>query len=75
MKISALLKNQCAIDCFKVNIGSNISRLRNFLNDLNGASLSALAATGFKGYWREHAFGMNISDVRTGEFFSSTENC
>jgi hypothetical protein len=53
---------------------ANQARLQSLLNDLNGASLSALAAIGlyFKGNWGEHAFGMNISDVGTGGSFSST---
>jgi len=52
----------------------NQARLQGLLNDLNGSSLSTLAATGlyFKGYWGEHTVGMNISDVGTGGSFSST---
>ena len=53
---------------------ANQARLQALLNDLNGASLSALAAAGlyFKGHWGDHAFGFNISDVGTGGFFTST---
>ena len=53
---------------------ANQARLQNLLDDLNGASLSALAALGlyFKGHWGEHAFGVNISDVGTGGAFTST---
>ncbi|MDH5773867.1 MAG: conjugal transfer protein TraF [Nitrospirota bacterium] len=52
----------------------NQARLQSLLNDLNGSSLSALAATGLyaKGYWGEHSVGINISDVGTGGSFSST---
>ena len=50
----------------------NQARLQALLNDLNGASLSALAAAGayFKGHWGDHAFGLNISDVGTGGPFN-----
>ena len=53
---------------------ANQARLQNLLDDLNGASLSALAAVGLyaKGYWGDHAVGINISDVGTGGSFSST---
>ena len=53
---------------------ANQARLQALLNDLNGASLSALAAAGlyFKGHWGDHAFGFNISDVGTGGSFTST---
>ena len=52
----------------------NQARLQGLLNDLNGSSLSTLAAIGlyFKGHWGEHTVGMNISDVGTGGSFSST---
>ncbi len=52
----------------------NQARLQDHLDDLNGASLSALIAAGLyvKGHWGEHTFGMNISDVGTGGSFSST---
>ncbi len=51
----------------------NQARLQSHLDDLNGASLSALIAAGLyvKGHWGEHTFGMNISDVGTGGSFSS----
>jgi len=52
----------------------NQARLQSLLNDLNGSSLSALAAAGlyFKGHYGDHAFGLNISDVGTGGSFTST---
>ncbi|MDH3772365.1 MAG: hypothetical protein OET79_15440, partial [Nitrospirota bacterium] len=51
---------------------ANQARLQSLLNDLNGASLSALPAAGlyFKSYWGDHSFGINISDVGTGGTFS-----
>lgn len=53
---------------------ANQARLQSLLNDLNGASLSVLPTAGlyFKGYWGDHSFGINISDVATGGTFSST---
>ncbi len=53
---------------------ANQARLQSRLDELNGASLSALAAFGlyFKGHPGEHAFGMNISNVGTGGVFTST---
>ena len=53
---------------------ANQARLQSLLDDLNGASLSTLAAFGLyaKGHWGEHTFGMNISDVGTGGAFTST---
>ncbi len=53
---------------------ANQARLQDLLDDLNGASLSALAAAGLyvKGHWGDHVFGMNISDVGTGGSFNST---
>lgn len=53
---------------------ANQARLQNLLNDLNSSSLSSLAALGlyFKGYWGEHAVGINISDVGTGGAFTNT---
>lgn len=53
---------------------ANQARLQSLLDELNGASLSALAAFGLyiKGHSGEHAFGMNISDVGTGGAFTST---
>ena len=53
---------------------ANQARLQSLLDELNGASLSALAAFGlyFKGYTGEHAFGMNISNVGTGGGFTTS---
>ncbi len=53
---------------------ANQARLQRLADDLNDSSLSALAAFGayVKGYWGDHAFGVNISDVGTGGLFSST---
>ncbi len=53
---------------------ANQARLQSLLDELNGASLSALAAFGLyvKGHSGEHAFGMNISNVGTGGAFTST---
>ena len=53
---------------------ANQARLQNLLDDLNGASLSSLAALGlyFKGSLGDHAFGINISDVGTGGSFTNT---
>ena len=53
---------------------TNQARLQALLNDLNGASLSALAAVGayLKGHWGDHALGLNISNVGTGGPFNST---
>lgn len=50
---------------------ANQTRLQNALNRLNGSSISNLASGGvyIKGYWGNHAFGVNISDVATGGLF------
>lgn len=53
---------------------SNQAALQGLLNQLNGTSVSALAAGGlyFKGSWGDHAIGVNISDVATGGLFTPT---
>ena len=53
---------------------ANQNRLQNLLDNLNGSSLSALAAVGLyaKGHWGEHVIGLNISDVGTGGSFTTT---
>lgn len=52
---------------------ANINRLQGLLNSLNGASISAAGAAGvyLKGYYGNHAFGFNVSDVATGGLFTS----
>lgn len=54
---------------------ANQARAQDIANRFNksGASLSALGAGGLyvKGYYGEHAFGFNISDVATGGMFTS----
>lgn len=55
---------------------ANQNRLQGLLDRLNrpGASVSAIGAAGlyFKGYFGDHAFGFNISDVATGGEFTPT---
>jgi hypothetical protein len=52
---------------------SDRQRLQNLVDRLNqpGAAASAVAAGGvyMKGYWGNHAFGFNVSDVATGGTF------
>jgi hypothetical protein len=55
---------------------SDRQRLQNLIDRLNqpGAAASAAAAGGvyMKGYWGNHAFGFNVSDVATGGTFVPT---
>lgn len=53
---------------------ANRDRLQGLLNRLNGASVSAAGAAGLylKGYFGDHAFGFNVSDVATGGLFTPT---
>ncbi|MGH7207289.1 MAG: conjugal transfer protein TraF [Nitrospiraceae bacterium] len=56
--------------------GANQGRLQGLLNKLNqpGTNVSAAGAAGIylKGYWGDHAFGFNVSDVATGGAFVSS---
>src|SRR5688572_22540436 len=53
---------------------ANRARLQGLLDRLNNGSVSAIGAAGlyFKGYWGDHVFGFNISDVATGGQFTPT---
>lgn len=53
---------------------ANQARLQGLLKRLNGASVSAAGAAGLylKGYFGDHAFGFNVSDVATGGLFAPT---
>ncbi len=53
---------------------ANQNRLQGLLDNLNDASLSALAAVGLyaKGNWGDHFIGLNVSDVGTGGSFTTT---
>ena len=62
------------------NIAANAAKLQSLINTINrpGASVSAIGAGGvyIKGYFGDHAFGVNISDVATGgAFVSSRVTC
>jgi hypothetical protein len=52
------------------NIAANAAKLQSLINTINrpGASVSAIGAGSvyIKGYYGDHAFGINISDVATG---------
>ncbi|MGH7231587.1 MAG: hypothetical protein ACREJU_09550, partial [Nitrospiraceae bacterium] len=58
---------------FNDTSAANQAKLQGFVNKLNqpGGSLSASGAAGlyFKGFYGNHAFGMNVSDVATGGSF------
>jgi hypothetical protein len=53
---------------------ANQARLQGLLDRLNRGSVSGIGAAGlyFKGYFGDHAFGFNISDVATGGEFAPT---
>ncbi|WP_447970442.1 conjugal transfer protein TraF [Nitrospira sp. M1] len=53
---------------------ANQNRLQGLLDNLNGSSLSALAAAGLyiKGSWGDHVLGLNVSNVGTGGSFAPT---
>lgn len=55
---------------------ANRARLQGLLDKLNqpGTNVSAAGAAGIylKGYWGDHAFGFNVSDVATGGGFVSS---
>jgi hypothetical protein len=53
---------------------ANQARLQGLLDRLNSGSVSAVGAAGvyFKGYFGDHAFGFNVSDVATGGQFTPT---
>lgn len=55
---------------------ANQSRLQGLIDKINrpGASVSAIGAAGvyIKGYYGDHAFGVNLSDVATGGGFVSS---
>jgi F plasmid transfer operon, TraF, protein len=57
---------------FNDTSGPNQARLQGLVNNLNNGSISAIGAAGlyFKGYFGDHAFGFNISDVATGGEFA-----
>ena len=61
---------------FSDTSAANQARLQGLANRLNqpGASMSASGAAGLylKGFWGNHAFGMNVSDVATGGAFLPT---
>jgi hypothetical protein len=56
------------------NISANAAKLQGLIDKINrpGASVSAIGAGGvyIKGYFGDHAFGINVSDVATGGAFA-----
>ena len=53
---------------------ANQATLQGLLNTLNSGTVSGVAAAGlyWKGYFGDHAFGFNVSDVATGGEFAPT---